>query len=60
MADSFPELAAIKSVMLDGGALGAQMTGSGSAVFGIFETEAAAQAACKIMSGMKVFCAKTV
>lgn len=60
VADSFPELAEIKSVMLNSGALGAQMTGSGSAVFGIFETEAAAQAACKIMSGMKVFCAKTV
>ena len=60
VADSFPELAEIKSVMLNGGALGAQMTGSGSAVFGIFETETAAQAACKIMSGMKVFCAKTV
>ena len=60
VADSFPELAEIKSVMLNSGALGAQMTGSGSAVFGIFETETAAQAACKIMSGMKVFCAKTV
>ena len=60
VADSFPELAEIKSVMLNSGALGAQMTGSGSAVFGIFETEAAAQAACKKMSGMKVFCAKTV
>ena len=60
VADSFPELAEIKSVMLNSGALGAQMTGSGSAVFGIFETEAAAQAACKIMSGMKVFCAKIV
>ena len=60
VADSFPELAEMKSVLLASGALGAQMTGSGSAVFGIFETEAAAQAACKKLSGMKVFCAKTV
>ena len=36
----------IKSRMLDFGALGSIMTGTGSAVFGIFTDEAAAKAAC--------------
>ena len=37
------EIAAIKSTMLDCGALGAIMTGTGSAVFGLFDDENAAQ-----------------
>ncbi len=37
------EIAAIKSTMLDCGALGAVMTGTGSAVFGLYDDEAAAQ-----------------
>ncbi|MCF0138099.1 MAG: 4-(cytidine 5'-diphospho)-2-C-methyl-D-erythritol kinase [Oscillospiraceae bacterium] len=37
----------IKSVMLDFGALGSVMTGTGSAVFGIFDSEAAAENACR-------------
>lgn len=40
-----PKIAAIKRKLLSSGALGAQMTGSGSAVYGIFATELAAQAA---------------
>lgn len=58
--DSFPELSEIKSAMLSCGALGAQMTGSGSAVFGIFAEEAQARTACEKLTGMSVFCAETV
>ncbi len=39
----------IKSALLDGGALGAVMTGTGSAVFGVFSDEAAAKACCERM-----------
>lgn len=37
---------AIKGELLDGGALGAMMTGTGSAVFGVFDDEKAAEACC--------------
>lgn len=37
------EVFAIKSELLSGGALGAAMTGTGSAVFGLFDSETAAQ-----------------
>ena len=36
-------VAEIRSRLLDGGALGAVMTGTGSAVFGVFEDAAAAR-----------------
>lgn len=39
----------IKGRLLDHGALGAMMTGTGSAVFGVFETEKAAQSACEAL-----------
>ena len=39
------EVAQIKHALLDGGALGAAMTGSGSSVFALFEEEALAQTA---------------
>jgi len=39
------EIADIKSVLLNNGAIGAVMTGSGSAVFGIFDSETHAQKA---------------
>ena len=45
-----PEIGALKQKLLDAGALCAQMTGSGSAVFGLFESEAAAQAALPSVS----------
>lgn len=45
------EIPAIKSRLLDLGALGAAMTGTGSAVFGLFDDEAAAQAAYEQLSG---------
>jgi len=37
------EIAGIKSAMLDGGALGAVMTGTGSAVFGLYDDADAAR-----------------
>ncbi|MBQ6865739.1 MAG: 4-(cytidine 5'-diphospho)-2-C-methyl-D-erythritol kinase [Clostridia bacterium] len=40
-----PEIGEIKAALLSRGALAACMTGSGSAVFGLFETEEGAQAA---------------
>ena len=39
----------IRGRLLDHGALGAMMTGTGSAVFGVFETEQAAQNACEAL-----------
>ena len=36
----------IKGKLLDGGALGAMMTGTGSAVFGVFDDDAAAETCC--------------
>lgn len=44
-----PEIFHIKSVMHEYGALGQQMTGSGSAVFGIMPDEASAEAAAKAL-----------
>lgn len=41
---SSAEIGAIRGALLDGGALGAVMTGTGSAVFGVFEDHAAAAA----------------
>ena len=41
---------AIKSELLSQGALGAAMTGTGSAVFGLFSGEAAARRACGVLS----------
>jgi 4-diphosphocytidyl-2-C-methyl-D-erythritol kinase len=39
-------IARLKSRLLHFGALGSVMTGTGSALFGIFENEAAAESAC--------------
>ena len=41
----------IKRVMLSAGALGASMTGSGSAVFGLFTSEEAARACMQRLEG---------
>ena len=41
---------AIRGALLDAGALGAVMTGTGSAVFGVFEEKAAAAAAHERLS----------
>jgi len=45
-----------KGALLDHGALGAVMTGTGSAVFGIFRDEESAQAACAALKGEYRFC----
>ena len=40
-----PEICDIKKILLENGAMTAAMTGSGSAVFGIFDSESVAQSA---------------
>lgn len=42
-------ISGIKGVLLDNGALGSIMTGTGSAVFGIFDDDSAAQKACEVL-----------
>ena len=42
----YREIASIKAALIDCGALGASMSGSGPSVFGLFEREEDAQAAC--------------
>lgn len=49
-------VAEIKSALLDRGALGAVMTGTGSAVFGIYGSESAAAAACDALKEVYGFC----
>ena len=44
--DLYPQLGAIKKMLYDGGASYAQMSGSGSAVFGLFGDEEAARKVC--------------
>ena len=43
----FDQIAAIKAVLIDCGALGASMSGSGPSVFGLFDDPGSAQAACE-------------
>jgi 4-diphosphocytidyl-2-C-methyl-D-erythritol kinase len=45
-----PEIGAVKQTLLDAGALNASMTGSGSAVFGLFAGQASAEAALPAVS----------
>lgn len=52
----FPRIAQLRKRLLELGALGARMTGSGSAVFGLFETKEQAQAAC---AGLRSLCRET-
>lgn len=58
----YPEIGQIKHELLENGAIGAMMTGSGSAVFGIFRCPSCAKAACEAMKDRypHVFSAKTV
>lgn len=46
----------IKSILLDHGALGAVMTGTGSAVFGVFRPEAAVEELCALLRKDYGFC----
>lgn len=56
------EIDSIKAAMIDCGALGASMTGSGPTVFGLFEDRAPAEAACGRLSELykHVFLSETV
>ena len=45
-----PEIGVLKQKLIDAGAIAAQMTGSGSAVFGLFETKEAAERALPTVS----------
>ena len=49
-------VSAIKSVLIDGGALGAVMTGTGSAVFGVFSDAQAASRVCAPLRREYGFC----
>jgi len=57
-----PEIEAIRKKLLASGALGAAMTGSGSAVFGVFRSRNGAQAACEALKtdNLQTFAATTV
>ena len=57
-----PEIAEIRDALLACGACGAQMTGSGSAVFGLFPGPREAKAACEALKSEKnaVFYAHSV
>ena len=56
------EIDSIKNVMIDCGALGASMSGSGPTVFGLFDDRSFAQDACERLSGLykNVFLTETV
>ena len=56
------EIDSIKSAMIDCGALGASMSGSGPTVFGLFDDRACAREACDRLSGLykNVFLTETV
>lgn len=49
------EVAQIRRIMLEYGALCSVMTGSGAAVFGLFETKAAAEQACQVLQEKVAF-----
>ncbi len=57
-----PEILSIGRSLLSLGACGAQMTGSGSAVFGLFPDEPSAKSAASIMEkqDLQVFCVRSV
>ena len=56
-----PEIQEIKNVMLDCGALGTAMTGSGSAVYGIFDAfDMAAMASMQLMEKYKTYLSRNV
>ena len=44
-----PEIAAIKKIMMENGADGALMSGSGPTVFGIYKDKEAAERTCEIL-----------
>ena len=59
--NDLPELSETRRLLLQSGAAAAQMTGSGSAVFGLYRTGEQAQAAARSLSRHRwaVFCHST-
>ena len=55
-----PKVAEIKKILLDNGALGSLMSGSGPTVFGIFESEEKANLAAKVLIDMCTAAVQTV
>ena len=56
VARSHPEITVIRSIMEDCGALGTAMTGSGSAIFGVFDAfDMAAMASMQLMEKCKTY-----
>lgn len=55
LKENCKEISNIKSVMFESGALGSCMSGSGSAVFGIFDSEKKANKACEDLMSVAVF-----
>ena len=53
-------VAEIKSILLDYGALGAVMTGTGSAVFGVFASDAVTDEVCNVLRREYGFCESAV
>lgn len=61
VASEHPEINEIKEVMTDCGALGCAMTGSGSAVFGVFDAfDMAATASMQLMEKFKTYLSRNV
>jgi 4-diphosphocytidyl-2-C-methyl-D-erythritol kinase len=52
-AEAFPEIAIAKRALMDVGALGSLMSGSGSAVFGLFRSQGQAAEALRQLQGQK-------
>lgn len=60
-AEDHPDIAAIRTIMEDCGALGTAMTGSGSAVYGIFDAfDMAAMASMTLMEKYQTFLSRNV
>lgn len=57
---NFPVIAEIKERLLDRGALFALMSGSGSAVFGVFDSPDSAEKACRAFDGFWTAAAETM
>lgn len=55
---SHPRIAEIKEMLYDGGAVYASMSGSGSAVFGLFESDNLAEHMTEHFAGCAVYCGK--
>ena len=61
VAAEYPQIGEIKTVMQDCGALGTAMTGSGSAVYGIFDAfDMAAMASMQLMEKYKTYLSRNV